>query len=161
MTGLAGDAVGMFGGIHLRKVFGPGGTGCMAAHAEHGGIGLARIDGWIVGVFCERAVAGLAVHVGVFAGAFCLGNIAVAGFAGLMAGEMDGMSGDFGDGRAAVVSILAEAAGNDEAADEKKSESADSEQTSKAEEMPGISELAHDPILLNVGPGNSGSAREP
>ena len=75
VAGLAGDAVGVFGGIHLGKVFGLGGTGCMAANAEQGGVGLAGSMRWIVGVLGERAVAGLAVHVGVFAGAFCLGNV--------------------------------------------------------------------------------------
>ena len=97
-------------GIDLRKRFGFGGAGGMAADAEHRGVRLAGIDGWIVGVLRQRTVTGLAVHLGVLAAGFCLGHVGVAGFAGLVSGEMDGVGGDLGDGGAAVVSVLAETA---------------------------------------------------
>jgi len=136
--------------VDLRKPLRLGGAGGMAAHAEHRRVRLAGIDRWIVGVLGQWTVAGLAVHLRVFACAFGLGHIGVTGLAGLVSGKADGMSSDLADGGAAVVSVLAEAARHEKSSNNKKRQGPDSKQARKAEEMSCISKNAHDAIPLNA-----------
>ena len=147
MTGLAGHATGVIGNIDLRKGFGPGGAGGMAAGAEEGRVGFAGIDGGIVGMFGLGTMARLTVNVGVFAGALRLRDITVAGLAGLVSGEVNGMSGDLSNRGAAVVSILAEAPRNDKAARHEKAQGSDGEECGEAKEMPRILKRAHATFL--------------
>src|SRR5579872_5030574 len=95
VAGLAWHAGGMLLRIHLRKILWPGGAGSVAAYAQHRRVRLPWVDGWIVGVFRLRSVACLAVDVGMLAATFGLGDVRVAGLAGLVSGEMDGTGGDF------------------------------------------------------------------
>ena len=89
----------------------------MATHAERSGVDL---GGWRHGGVSRmhglRAVAGLAVHIGVLAGFLGIEHVGVAGITRIMAGEVHGARGDFIDGGSAVVAVLAEALGYDVAA---------------------------------------------
>ena len=55
--------------INLRKAFGFGGAGRVAAGAEYGRIRQNRHDRWVVRVAGQSSVAGLAIHMRVLAGA--------------------------------------------------------------------------------------------
>ena len=96
----------------------------------------------------QRAMAGFAVDVGVLAGGLDGQDVGVAGLAGLVAGEVDGVGGDFADGGSAVVAVLPEALGHDEVANDKKHHKGDDEEEGKSEEMSCIFEAFHRAIFL-------------
>lgn len=143
VTGLAGYPAGVLIGIDLRKIFGSCSAGGVAADAKCGGVGLAGIDRrGIVGVLCQRSVAGLAVHPRVFPGAFCLRNVGVAAFAGLVPREADGVCRNLRNGGSAIVPILPEAARDDKTADRQKRQGSHCEQPGQTKEMACIPEHA-------------------
>lgn len=157
VTGLAGNAVGVVGCVDLREALRARGAGGMAADAEDGGVGLTRIDGRIVGMFSQWTVAGFAIDVRVLAGTFGLGDVGVAGFAGLMAGEVSGVGGDFGNGVAAVVSELAEAVRDDGGAQHEEEKRTDRVDCSESKEMTRVPEDLHGIPAL---PGRCRNARD-
>src|ERR1017187_8851171 len=114
VTGLAGEAAGVLVGVDLREAFGFGSAGRMAADAEDGGVELGWGDGGVVGVFRKRTVVGFAVDVGVLAGFLGVQDVRMAGLAGLVAGEMDGTSGNLTDCGSAVMAGFAKGLGHDE-----------------------------------------------
>ena len=76
---------------------------------------LARLHGGgIVGVFGLGSVAGFAGDDDVLALLFLIDHVGMAGLADIVAGVGDRAGGDFGDGGAAIVSVLAETVGDDE-----------------------------------------------
>ena len=107
----------------------------MTADAEDGGVKLRRGDGGIVGVFVERAVADFAVQRRVLAGLLGGEDVAVAGLAGFVAGVVQRLASDIADGVGAVVAVLAEALGNDEATDTPEDEESHDEESGEAVEM--------------------------
>lgn len=144
MAGLAGDAIRVIGRVHLREAFWLGSGRGVTTRAEDGCIGLRRSDRCgIVGMFCESPVTGLAVYMRVLPFAFGIGYIAVAGFAGFVAGELYRMSGDVCDGVAAVVAVLTEAFGNDIASDDEKDDEGQNKEPREAEQMPCILKDVH------------------
>jgi cyanate permease len=84
-------------------------------------------------VFGLRAVAGFAVHVRMLAFASFVGYVGVAAFAGVMTGKLHRVSGDFSDGCAAIVTVLAKAWGNDEVADHQENEEREDKEPRKSE----------------------------
>ncbi len=62
---------------------------------------------WVVRMLGQRSVAGFAIHVRVLAILLLLKDVGMAGFAGLVAGEIHGPGRDFRHCVAAVVPILA------------------------------------------------------
>jgi hypothetical protein len=136
-------------GVDLREAFGFGGAGGMAANAEDCCVEFRGSDGGVVGVFGQGAVASFAVDVGVFAGGFGGEDIGVAGFAGLMAGKVDGFGGYLGDCGSAVMAILSEGPGHDEVADHEKHREGDDEEKGKSKEMSCIFEAIHRGMSLS------------
>ncbi len=147
MAGFAGNAAGVGGGINLRKVFGFGGAGGVAAGAEDCCIKFGRDDvGGIGGVFGERTVAGFAVDAGVFAFGLGVLDVGVAIDAGLVAGEGDWVRGDLSDGRGSIMAVLAEGFRNYVVAHDEKNKEGDDEESGKAEEMSCIFEEIHEAV---------------
>ena len=134
----------MGGRIDLREGFGFGGAGGVAAGAENGGIQLGwHHAGGISCVLGKRTMAGFAVDTGVLAFGLGVLNIGVAVQAGLVTGESDRARGHFVDGGGAVVSVLTEALGNHEAADQEKDQEGHHEESGKTEKMSCILEEVH------------------
>lgn len=152
VTGIAGNAAGVLSRVHLREVFGASGAGPMAAFAESRHLGLAGIDGRIVGMLGERTVAGFAVDVGVHPRGFGLRDIGMAGFAGLMTGEVEGFGRDFCDGCAAVVPVLSEAVRDDRGANDYEGQRAGEIDSGQTEEMSRIPKDTHEDSFLQRGP---------
>jgi len=76
-----------------------------------------RFDGgWIVSVLALGSVAGFAGNVGVTAQFLLVYDVGVAALADVVAGESWRAGCGFGNGRAAVVAILAKALGYDSGA---------------------------------------------
>ena len=122
-------------GFGLRLVF------LMAAHAQGGDLGECRLEcGGIVGMFGERAVAGLAGDVGVLALGADLRLIIVAHDAGVLAGVGNGVLADGREGAGAVVSVLAEAFGHDGAADHHENAEAGQQDQGGPDQVSGIAE---------------------
>jgi hypothetical protein len=87
---IADHAARVPGGRHLGEAFGLGRVLFMAGPAQVGDVGeLRHVRGGIVGVFCQRPVAGFAGHVGVLAGAARGSFGIVAEGAGVLTGEGD------------------------------------------------------------------------
>ena len=113
MTGLAGNAIGVIGGIHLWESFRLCRTRRVASRAKDRRVRFQRRNRcWIFRMLCQWTVAGLAVHMRVLALGFHIQNIAVARLASLVTGELHGSSSNLADGRTAIVSILSEALRN-------------------------------------------------
>jgi len=113
MAGVAKRAAGMFGGVHLRKIFGLGGVLLMAAAAENRDIGkLGYVRLRVIGMLCQGTVASLAGDVGVFAGGPGFGLVVMAQDAGILPGKRDGMAADEIEGARTVVAVLPEGLGN-------------------------------------------------
>ncbi len=146
----------MLVGVDLGKGPGSGGADGMAAHAERSDIGFAGIDGRIGSVVRQRTVAGFAVHVRVHATGFGLGDVAVAGFAGLVAGEVQRPVSDFGDSRAAVMSVLPKAVRDHHRADHQKDERSGQVDACQTEKMSRIPEDAQSRSLYGIPRQHSG-----
>src|SRR5580658_110368 len=110
MARAAGQSLRMLGGYHRGEPFWFRGIDLMAAGAEDAGIRQDRFRGrGIFSVFPLRAVTGLAVHSGVFAGLFDFGFVRVASLASLMPCVDNWQSCDFGNRVRTVVTVFAEA----------------------------------------------------
>ena len=117
MAGIAGQTAGMIGAGYLRERAGLGGVCLVTAGANHAGVGQGRLDGsGVLGVPGLRAVANLAVKAGMPAQLLLIDYIGMTAFADFVTGMGDRASGQFSDGIAAVVSVLAEGFGNDSCA---------------------------------------------
>src|ERR1051326_5300766 len=113
MAGVAGQTTGVVGGDDLRECFGLRAVGLVAAGGEDRGVELGRLDrGRVVGVFGLGTVAGFAGDHNVLAQLFLIDDIGVAGFADFVAGMGDRAGSGFGDGVAAIVSVLAKTVGH-------------------------------------------------
>jgi len=128
MAGVAELPARMFLGVDLREphrlsdIFG------MATNAKVSDIRLLRRNATgIVGVLCQGAMAGLAVHVSVHTLRFGIGDTRMAPFTGLVAGVNDGPRSDFRYGIPAKMTIAPEALGNEGAAKDEEEEQADEE----------------------------------
>lgn len=88
VASVARHAVGVSGGVDLREPLGSRGAGSVAANAQGRDVWLAGVNGRVLRVLFQWAVAGLAVYSGVFAGHLGLKDVAVAGLTGLMAREV-------------------------------------------------------------------------
>jgi len=126
----------MLDGVHLRVVGRLRNVLLMAARANDGCI---RQSGnqrrRIFRVLRERAMAGFAIHVDVFAMTLGLGDIGMAGFARLVARVVDRTRGDFIEGRTAIMAVFTECLGNQCSTHGKKSDEDSEENSSQPEEM--------------------------
>ena len=117
MTGVAGNALGVIGGDDLGEGFGFGAVGFVAAGADDSCVELGRLHGSrIVGVFGLGSMTGFAGDDDVSAEFLLIDDIGVAGLAGIVSSVNDGAGGDFGDGCAAIVSVLPKTVGDDDGA---------------------------------------------
>jgi len=120
VAGIAGDASGVICGCDLRKGFGLGAVGFVAAGADDGGVELGRFDGGgIVGMPGLSSVAGFAGNDDVLALLLLLHNVRMAGLAHFVTGMGDGTGCGLGDRGAAIMSVLAEATRDDRASQKK------------------------------------------
>ena len=94
VAGLAGQSTGVLVRVNLGKVFGFGGTGRMAAHAEDRSVQFGWQNRGVVGVLGQGTVAGFAVYVCVLTALLHLQNVGVAGLTGVVAGEVNRAGGD-------------------------------------------------------------------
>lgn len=134
----------MFRGDDLRKVFGLSAVRLMATDAENGGIELWRQDRTrILGMFCQRTVAGFAVHACMFSLVLHANNIRVAGLAGLVSGKPDWLGGNFHDGISAIVAIFAKALRYQGCPQEDKGDDRDREDHGDTQQMLDILERVH------------------
>jgi len=76
-------------------------------------------------MFRLRSVAGFASHTDMAAGLFHIENVAMAGFAGFVAGIGNRLGHNFLKGIAAIVAILPETPGNQKAPDDREKEKTD------------------------------------
>ena len=151
MAGFAGKAVGVVDRDNLREVSGLGRIRLVAADAEDRGIKPGRGQGsGIIRVPGQRPMAGFAIHVSVLATLFLVEDIGMAGFTGLMAGEIEWPGGDFGQRIAAIVSVLSETAGHHKASDNQKQDYARDEQSCQSEQMSRIFEGIHDAMSTRI-----------
>jgi hypothetical protein len=91
----------------------------------------------------QGAMTGFAIDVGMAAMTLCVRDIRVALLASLVASELDGPSGDFVDGRCAVMAVQSEGLRDYKAANAKKDEEGENEKSGKPEEVPCILEEVH------------------
>lgn len=133
----------MLGSSHLWEPSRPSAVLLVAARAEHCGIGKNGFYAGIFRVLRERSVAGLAIYVRMFAGLLFIENVAMARFACFVTGVGDGKGSDFGDGIRAVMTVFAEAFGDEVGAKGKKGENAHQKDASDAQQMFGVSESIH------------------
>lgn len=106
-------------------------------------IKLRGLNRGIVRVLRKRTMAGFAIDVGVLAGLLHLEDVRMAGFAGIVAGEVDGTGSNFSNGGSTVVAVLPEALRHHEVPDHKKQRESDYEQECEPEKMSCIFEKAH------------------
>ena len=94
-------------------------------------------------MLCQRPVAGLAVDVRMLAGLLCVEHIAVAGLAGLVAGEVDRACGNLADRIPAVVPILSKAPRDDKAAHGQEDQEGDQKNRRESKQVSCILEGTH------------------
>ena len=136
VAGVAGNASGVICGCDLRKGFGLGAVGFVAAGADDGGVELGRFDGGgIVGMPGLSSVAGFAGNDDVLALLLLFHDVGVAGLAHVVAGMGDGAGRGFGDGGAAIMSVLAEAARDNRATQKKECHQSDGHNGGEADEV--------------------------
>ena len=150
VAGFAGDASGVLLGVDLREVFRLGRAGRMAADAEDSGVEFGRGDRRIVGVLGQRSVAGFAVDVRVLAVLLRVQNVRVAGFARIVAREVDGTGGHLRDRVPAVVPIFPKALRDNKVPDYEKYDEKEYEQKTEPEKMSCIFEKLHGAKFLPV-----------
>ena len=114
MAGVAGKSAGVIGSHDLGEILWLGRVRFVAPCAHHCCVQLrGRNRCGIVGMLCQSSVASLARHHDVLALFLQICNVSVANLAGFVASESHGPSGDLRNGRAAVMSVLSKAAGDD------------------------------------------------
>jgi len=144
MTGVAELAAGVFLGVHLWETLRFGDVFGMAANAKVRDVGfLWSHAGRIVGMLGQRAVAGLAVDVGMDTFRFRISNIRVTALAGLVTGEGDGTRGNLREGVTPIVAVAPETFGNESTAKGEEQDEADEENGSHAKEVRDIFERNH------------------
>lgn len=144
MTVAAKLPPGVLLGVYLRKTLWLRDVLGMASDAKMGNIWLlGRHARRVVGVLCQRAVAGLAVHVRVHTLPFGIRNIWVASLAGFVARISDWPRGNLSEGVPTVISILPKAFGKVRAAEDEEQDQADQEDPGHAKQMNNILELDH------------------
>jgi hypothetical protein len=143
VAGLAGKAAGVLVGVDLGEAGRLGGAGRMTSDADDGGIEFGGHDRGVVGVILQRTMTSLAVDMLMFARLLGFGDVGMAGLAGGVPGEVEGLGRDLCDGGSTVVPILAEAFGDDEVANHQEDSEGDDEQEGKPEEMCYILEPTH------------------
>ncbi len=156
MTVTAKLPPGVLLGVYLRKTLWLCDVLGMASDAKMGDVWLLRRHARrVVGVLCQRAVAGLAVHSGVHTFPFGFGNIWVASLAGFVARISDGPRGNLSEGVPTVIPILPKAFGKVRAPEDEEQDQADQEDPGHAKQVSNIFELDHSgpakrPIRSNV-----------
>jgi hypothetical protein len=135
VASVAGDASGVICGCDLRKGFGLGAVGFVAAGADDGVELRWFHGGGIVSMLGLGSVAGFAGDDDVFALLLLFHHVGMAGLAHVVAGMGYGTGGGFGDGGAAIVSVLAEGARDDGGAQEKECHQSDRHNGGEADEV--------------------------
>jgi hypothetical protein len=159
VASVAGDASGVICGCDLRESFGLGAVGFVAAGADDGGVELGRLDGGgIVSMLGLGSVASFAGDDDMLALLLLFHNVRMAGLAHIVAGMGYGAGCGFGDGSAAIVSVLAEAARNDGGAQEKESHQSDRHDYGEADEVFDVLEQV---AFLRPGAGVAGAGKCP
>ena len=126
----------MIGGGNLRECPRLGRVSLVATGADDCGIRLWRLQGsGIVGVFCLRAVADLAVKPCMPAQLFLVDNFRVAAFADFVSGMGDGAGREFSDGVAAIVPVLAKGVRDDGGAKDDKRDQRNGHHCGEANQM--------------------------
>jgi len=78
-------------------------------------------------------MAGLAIHVSMLAFTLCIENVSVAGLAGFMAGKFDRTCRNLGNRISTIVTVLAEAFGDNVAPNDKKDNESENEESCESE----------------------------
>jgi len=144
VTGVAKLPAGMFLSVYLRKALGFGPVFGVTAYAKLSDVWLLWGEaGGVIGVFCERAVTGFAVHMGVPAFGFGIGHVRVTSFAGFMASVRDGTRGNFGDGVATVMAVAPETFGDESTAEDQEQDQAEEENGGHAKQVGDVLKLDH------------------
>src|SRR6266702_1297875 len=110
----------MLGRTNLREIHWLGVVRFMAANAEHGGIELRRRG--TRRVFCVlrlRSMTGFAGYAGVAPGLFHIQDVAMAGFADIVASVGNRLSCDFLECIAPKMAVAAKAFGDKDASEDK------------------------------------------
>ncbi len=115
----------------------------MADRTQKGGIEFGGLQGWIVRVLCQRPVAGLAIQERVLALRLLIQDIRVAGFAALVAGEVNRPGGEVGQGLAAIVPVLSETLGDQKPPNGQEQRQTDKKDSSQSKKMSCILEGVH------------------
>lgn len=116
----------------------------MAACTQDAGIRKCRFDARVFGMFGLRTMTGFAVDASMPASGFHRENIAMAGFAGLMAGVDYGQRGHFGNGSTAIVSVLTEALGHEPSPKTKNDGGAEKKERGDADKVLSVLKSIHD-----------------
>ena len=136
MAGVADEASGVIGGDDLRESFGLGAVGLVAAGANDGSVELGWLyGGGVVGVLGLGSVAGLAGDDNVLAQLFLIDHVSMASLANFVAGEGGWPGRDFSNGRAAIMSVLAETVGDNESTQANESNQRDCHDSREPDEM--------------------------
>lgn len=126
----------MIRGDDLGEVFGLGAVGFVAAGADNSGVQFGWLHGGgIVSMSGLGSVARFARDDDVAALLFLIDHVDVAAFAHLMTGMGDGAGGGLGDGRAAIVSVLAKTLGDDDGAQGDERDQCDRHDGGEADEV--------------------------
>jgi len=153
VAGVAGEPSRVIGGCHLGESLGFGAVGFVASGANHGGVEFRRLDrGGIVGVPGQSSVAGFAGNDQVAAQLFLIDDVGVAGFADFVSGVGDGAARDLSDGVTAIVSVLAEAVGDNGGAEDEEGHQCDHHDSGEPDEVFDVLEQA---VSFRAGLGRS------
>lgn len=116
----------------------------MAPNTEHGGIELRRRGASrIFRVLHLRAMTGFAGYAGVAPGLFQIQDVAVAGFADVVASIRNRLSRDFLEGVAPKMAVLAKALGDEDASENEEEDEARNEDGGHTKEMREVFGLNH------------------
>jgi len=143
MAGLTRHAAGVLLCRHLREILRPRGAGAVTPHAQHPRIEFGRRHRGIGRMGRQGTMAGFAVYPFVFPLVLHFRFVGVAGFASLVAGEFCRMRGDLVHGGSAVVPVLSEGLGYDEATNGPEEQESDNKKARKSEKMSRILENVH------------------
>jgi hypothetical protein len=136
VTGVAGKSSGVISSYDLREAFGLGTVGFVAASTENSSVELGRLDGCrIVSVPGLGAVTGFARNHDMTPLLLQVDDIGVASFADLVSGMGDGAGRNFGNGGAAIVSVLSKAARDHGGTQDDESKQSDHHDSGEADEM--------------------------
>jgi hypothetical protein len=138
---VAGHSTRVLGGDYLGKRLGLGLILLMAAHAKRGDGGKCGFEGrGVIGMFGERAMAGFARDVGVLALCANLGLGIVTYDASVLACIGDRVLADGCQRAGAIVAVLTEALGHDDAANHHKDTETCQQDKGRPDQVSGIAE---------------------